>query len=66
MGSASRYLLILRPLPPLENTFSPRIELSGPPTREGGPTFTQRVLRASEQWMLKSAPKDADTTSWRY
>ncbi len=42
---------------------------TGPPgstTREGGLTFTQRVLKSSEQWMLKSAPKGADTTSWRY
>jgi hypothetical protein len=42
---------------------------TGPPgstTREGGLTFTQRVLGASEQWMLKSAPPGADTTSWRY
>jgi hypothetical protein len=42
---------------------------TGPPgstTREGGLTFTQRVLRASEAHMLKTAPKGADTTSWRY
>jgi hypothetical protein len=42
---------------------------TGPPgstTREGGLTFTQRVLKASEDWMLKTAPKGADTTSWRY
>jgi hypothetical protein len=42
---------------------------TGPPgstTREGGLTFTQRVLKASETWMLKTAPKGADTTSWRY
>jgi hypothetical protein len=42
---------------------------TGPPgstTREGGLTFTQRVLKSSEQWMLKTAPKGADTTSWRY
>jgi hypothetical protein len=42
---------------------------SGPPgstAREGGLTFTRRVLKASEEWMLKSAPKGADTTSWRY
>jgi hypothetical protein len=42
---------------------------TGPPgstTREGGMTFTQRVLKASEAWMLKTAPKGADTTSWRY
>jgi hypothetical protein len=42
---------------------------TGPPgstTREGGLTFTQRVLRESESYMLQSAPKDADTTSWRY
>ena len=42
---------------------------TGPPgstTREGGLTFTQRVLKSSEAWMLKSAPKGADTTSWRY
>lgn len=42
---------------------------TGPPgstTREGGLTFTQRVLKASEAWMLKTAPKGADTTSWRY
>jgi hypothetical protein len=42
---------------------------TGPPgstTREGGLTFTQRVLKSSEEWMLKSAPPGADTTSWRY
>jgi hypothetical protein len=42
---------------------------TGPPgstTREGGLTFTQRVLRESESHMLKSAPPGADTTSWRY
>jgi hypothetical protein len=42
---------------------------TGPPgstTREGGLTFTQRVLKASEAWMLKTAPKGADTASWRY
>ncbi|MGB2621546.1 MAG: hypothetical protein WA857_00575 [Candidatus Acidiferrum sp.] len=42
---------------------------TGPPgstTREGGLTFTRRVLEASEAWMLKTAPKGADTTSWRY
>jgi hypothetical protein len=42
---------------------------TGPPgstTREGGLTFTQRVLKLSEAWMLKSAPPGADTTSWRY
>ena len=42
---------------------------TGPPgstTREGGLTFTQRVLKSSEAWMLKTAPKGADTTSWRY
>ena len=42
---------------------------TGPPgstTREGGLTFTQRVLKASEEWMLKTAPKGADVTSWRY
>jgi len=42
---------------------------TGPPgstTREGSLTFTQRVLKSSEQWMLKSAPPGADTTSWRY
>lgn len=42
---------------------------TGPPgstTREGGLTFAQRVLKASEAWMLKTAPKGADTTSWRY
>jgi hypothetical protein len=42
---------------------------TGPPgstTREGALTFTQRVLKSSEEWMLKSAPKGADTTTWRY
>jgi len=42
---------------------------TGPPgstTREGGLTFTQRVLKSSEAWMLKSAPKGADVSSWRY
>ncbi|MGA2096081.1 MAG: hypothetical protein ABSH39_07270 [Candidatus Acidiferrum sp.] len=42
---------------------------TGPPgstTREGGMTFTQRVMKASEAWMLKTAPRGADTTSWRY
>ena len=42
---------------------------TGPPsstTREGGLTFTQRVLRESESHMLKTAPSGADTTSWRY
>ncbi|HXJ05893.1 MAG TPA: hypothetical protein VNH65_12395 [Candidatus Acidoferrum sp.] len=42
---------------------------TGPPgstTREGGLTFTQRVLRASEAHMLKTAPPGADTSSWRY
>lgn len=42
---------------------------SGPPgstTAEGGLTFTQRVLKASEEQMLKTAPKGADVTSWRY
>jgi hypothetical protein len=42
---------------------------TGPPgstTREGALTFTQRVLKSSEAWMLKTAPPGADTTSWRY
>ena len=42
---------------------------TGPPgatTAEGRLTFTQRVLKASETWMLKTAPKGADTKSWRY
>jgi hypothetical protein len=42
---------------------------TGPPgstTRQGGLNFTQRVLKSSEEWMLKSAPPGADTTSWRY
>jgi hypothetical protein len=38
----------------------------GSTTREGGLTFTQRVLKSSEQWMLKSAPPGADVSSWRY
>lgn len=42
---------------------------TGPPgstTREGGGTFTPRVLKAAEDHMLKSAPAGADVTSWRY
>jgi hypothetical protein len=42
---------------------------TGPPgatAREGSATFTQRVLKASSDWMLKTAPPGADTTSWRY
>jgi hypothetical protein len=42
---------------------------TGPPgstTREGGGTFTLRVLKAAEEHMLKSAPAGADVTSWRY
>lgn len=42
---------------------------TGPPgstTREGGLTFTQRVLVESSEHMLKTAPAGADTTSWRY
>ncbi len=42
---------------------------TGPPgatAREGSATFTQRVLKASADWMLKTAPPGADTTSWRY
>jgi hypothetical protein len=42
---------------------------TGPPgstAREGGMTFTQRVLKASEEQMLKTAPKGADVKSWRY
>jgi hypothetical protein len=42
---------------------------TGPPgstTREGGLNFTQRVLKSSEEWIVKSAPPGADTTSWRY
>ncbi|HUK31954.1 MAG TPA: hypothetical protein VLV89_12625, partial [Candidatus Acidoferrum sp.] len=42
---------------------------TGPPgatAREGSATFTQRVLKASADWMLKTAPQGADTTSWRY
>jgi hypothetical protein len=42
---------------------------TGPPgstTREGALTFTERVLKSSEAWMLKTAPKGADTTSWHY
>jgi hypothetical protein len=42
---------------------------TGPPgatAREGSATFTQRVLKASADWMLKTAPQGGDTTSWRY
>jgi hypothetical protein len=42
---------------------------TGPPgstTREGGLTFTPRVLKESAAHMLQSAPSGADTTSWRY
>jgi hypothetical protein len=42
---------------------------TGPPgstTRDGGLTFTQRVLKAAAAHMLESAPGGADTTSWRY
>ncbi len=39
---------------------------AGSTTREGGATFTQRVLKAAEERMLKSAPAGADLTSWRY
>lgn len=42
---------------------------TGPPgatAREGSATFTQRVLKASEEWMLKTAPPGADVSSWRY
>jgi len=42
---------------------------TGPPgstTREGGATFTQRVLKAAEEQMLKTAPAGADVKSWRY
>jgi hypothetical protein len=42
---------------------------TGPPgstTREGGLTFTQRVLKAAEEQMLRTAPSGADVTSWRY
>jgi hypothetical protein len=42
---------------------------TGPPgatAREGSLTFTQRVLKASADWMLKTAPSGADTKSWRY
>jgi hypothetical protein len=42
---------------------------TGPPgstTREGGLTFTQRVLKESAAHMLASAPPGADTASWRY
>ncbi|MGB8472523.1 MAG: hypothetical protein WCE61_00405 [Candidatus Acidiferrum sp.] len=42
---------------------------TGPPgstTREGGLTFTQRVLKAAAAHMLATAPKGADTASWRY
>ncbi|MGH9742626.1 MAG: hypothetical protein ACRD51_09770 [Candidatus Acidiferrum sp.] len=65
----------------LESTANPHSDASfdygvdqphcytGPPgstTREGGLTFTQRVLKAAAAHMLATAPKDADTTSWRY
>jgi len=65
----------------LESTANPRSDATfdygvdqphcytGPPgstTREGGLTFTQRVLKESAAHMLKTAPKNADTTSWRY
>lgn len=42
---------------------------TGPPgstTREGSLTFTQRVLKAAAAHMLATAPKGADTASWRY
>jgi hypothetical protein len=42
---------------------------TGPPgdtTRHGGMTFTQRVLKAAAEQMLKTAPAGADVTSWRY
>jgi hypothetical protein len=42
---------------------------TGPPgatARAGGLTFTQRVLKAAEEQMLKTAPAGADTKSWRY
>ncbi|HTQ59829.1 MAG TPA: hypothetical protein VMI32_06390 [Candidatus Solibacter sp.] len=42
---------------------------TGPPgstTREGGLTFTQRVLKAAAAHMLQTAPSGADTSSWRY
>ncbi len=42
---------------------------TGPPgstTREGGLTFTQRVLKAAAAHMLQTAPPGADTSSWRY
>jgi len=42
---------------------------TGPPgstTREGGATFTQRVLAAAQEQMLKTAPAGADVKSWRY
>jgi hypothetical protein len=42
---------------------------TGPPgstTRQGGLTFTQRVLKESAAHMLQSAPPGADTTSWHY
>ena len=39
---------------------------SGDTTRHGALTFTQRVLIAAEEHMLKTAPSGADTTSWRY
>jgi hypothetical protein len=38
----------------------------GSTTREGGLTFTQRVLQAAAAHMLQSAPPGADTTSWWY
>jgi len=65
----------------LESTTSPQSDATfdygvdqphcytGPPgatTRQGGLTFTQRVLRESAAHMLQSAPPGADTTSWRY
>ena len=65
----------------LESTANPRSDATfdygvdqphcytGPPgstTREGGLTFTQRVLKESAAHMLQSAPKGADTSSWRY
>ena len=65
----------------LESTANPRSDATfdygvdqphcytGPPgstTREGSLTFTQRVLKAAAAHMLESAPKGADTTSWRY
>jgi hypothetical protein len=42
---------------------------TGPPgstARVGGLTFKQRVLKAAEEQMLKTAPAGADTKSWRY